>query len=143
MSTFFNRWQFKHPKPGDFFAIANEVSGQDLTPFFDQVYRSSDAFDYGIQELRSDREGDRVVRSYLVKESPQSSTECHDARVPTHKPQHRVLSAWRWETILLESAGTNSKLWGSTLNDSKLGHYRLVAEYLREKWGGVQIVHLV
>ena len=33
---------FKHPKPDDFFAVVNEVSGQDLTWFFDQVYRSSD-----------------------------------------------------------------------------------------------------
>ena len=46
LSTFFERWQFKHPKPDDFFRIANEVSGQDLGWFFDQVYRSSNVFDY-------------------------------------------------------------------------------------------------
>ena len=31
--------QFRHPGPEDFFAVANEVSGRDLTWFFDQVYR--------------------------------------------------------------------------------------------------------
>ena len=41
LSTYFARWAFKHPKPDDFFAVVNEVSGQDLTWFFDQVYRSS------------------------------------------------------------------------------------------------------
>ena len=46
LSTYFMRWQFKHPKPDDFFRIANEVSGQDLGWFFDQVYRSSNVFDY-------------------------------------------------------------------------------------------------
>ncbi len=53
MSTYFDRWQFRHPKPDDFFAIANEVSGRDLTPFFDQVYRNSNVFDYGVDTLLS------------------------------------------------------------------------------------------
>ena len=69
MSTHFSRWKFKHPKPQDFFDIANEVSGRDLSGYFDQVYRSSNAFDYGIQDLRSDKDGDKyrtlvVVRRY-------------------------------------------------------------------------------
>ena len=34
--------------------MANEVSGRDLTWFFDQVYRSSNAFDYGIDSVRSE-----------------------------------------------------------------------------------------
>jgi hypothetical protein len=51
MSTYFARWSFKHPRPEDFFAVVNEVSGQDLTWFFDQVYRSSNVFDYGIETL--------------------------------------------------------------------------------------------
>jgi hypothetical protein len=55
LSTYFARWQFKHPKPQDFFDIANEVSGRDLTWFFDQVYRSSNVFDYGVDTLRSEK----------------------------------------------------------------------------------------
>jgi hypothetical protein len=54
MSTYFSRWAFRHPKPADFFATANEVSGRDLTWFFDQVYRGSTAFDYGIASLTSE-----------------------------------------------------------------------------------------
>jgi hypothetical protein len=54
MSTYFERWAFKHPRPQDFFAIANEVSGRDLTWFFDQVYRSSNVFDYGIETLTTE-----------------------------------------------------------------------------------------
>ena len=57
MSTYFNRYAFKHPKPGDFFAVINEVSGQDLTWFFDQVYRGSNTFDYSIEALRSEPSG--------------------------------------------------------------------------------------
>ena len=69
MSTYFSRWKFKHPKPQDFFDVANEVSGRNLNGYFDQVYRSSNVFDYGIQDLRSDKDGDKyrtvaVVRRY-------------------------------------------------------------------------------
>ena len=53
MSTYFARYEFRHPRPQDFFAVANEVSGRDLTWFFDQVYRSSAAFDYGIDTFTS------------------------------------------------------------------------------------------
>lgn len=63
--TYFERWQFKHPKPADFFAVANEVSGQDLTWFFDQVYRSSNAFDYAIDTFKSVKEGD-VYRTDVI-----------------------------------------------------------------------------
>jgi aminopeptidase N len=58
MSTYWERWRFRHPLPDDFFATVNEVTGEDMTWFFDQVYRSSNVFDYGIQEFRSTRHGD-------------------------------------------------------------------------------------
>jgi len=59
MATFFQRWKFRHPKPQDFFDIVNEVSGQDLTWFFDQVHRSSYVFDYGVASLTSREAGGR------------------------------------------------------------------------------------
>jgi hypothetical protein len=54
MSTFFERWEFRHPRPQDFFDVANEVSGTDLTWFFDEVHRGSDAFDYAVASVASD-----------------------------------------------------------------------------------------
>ena len=59
LSTYFSRWAFKHPRPDDFFAVVNEVTGRDFTWFFDEVYRSSHAFDYGIELLRSEPAADR------------------------------------------------------------------------------------
>ena len=67
MSTHFERWKFKHPKPQDFFDIANEVAGRDLGWYFDQVYRSSNVFDYGIQELQSTPEGGRFRTDVVVR----------------------------------------------------------------------------
>jgi len=65
MSTFFTRWAFRHPRPDDFFAVAREVSGQDLAWFFDEVYRGSNVFDYGVQALRSER---RRVRGLVDRD---------------------------------------------------------------------------
>jgi hypothetical protein len=65
LATYFERWSFRHPQPDDFFAVVNEVSGRDMTWFFDQVYRSSNVFDYGVQALRSaDGQTSVVVRRY-------------------------------------------------------------------------------
>lgn len=54
LSTYYSRWAFRHPAPQDFFDVVNEVSGRDLTWFFDQVHRSSNVFDYGIEVLRTE-----------------------------------------------------------------------------------------
>ncbi len=57
MATHFARWQFRHPKPADFFDVVNDVTGRDLTWFFDQVHRSSNVFDYGVAFVRSEPAG--------------------------------------------------------------------------------------
>ena len=53
MSTYFDRWKFRHPQPDDFFAVVNEISGRDMKWFFDEAYRSSNVFDYGVQSFTS------------------------------------------------------------------------------------------
>lgn len=53
LRTYAERWRFRHPYPEDFFAVATEVAGRDLSWFFDQVYRSTRIFDYGVQALAS------------------------------------------------------------------------------------------
>ena len=66
LSTFFDRWKFKHPKPGDLFQVANEVSGRDLMPFFDQVYRGSAVFDYGVDSVTSTETDDETYVNDVV-----------------------------------------------------------------------------
>ncbi|MFQ5640109.1 MAG: M1 family metallopeptidase [bacterium] len=53
MSTYFDRWKFRHPTPQDFFDIVNEVSGKDMTWFFEQTYNSSNMFDYAVGSVKS------------------------------------------------------------------------------------------
>jgi hypothetical protein len=54
LSTYFTRWAYRHPEPDDFFEVVREVSGRDLTWFFDEVHRRASTFDYGIDLLRSE-----------------------------------------------------------------------------------------
>jgi hypothetical protein len=51
LAIFFEQWKFRHPRPANFFQAVNDATGRDLTPFFDQVYRSSMVFDYGIDDV--------------------------------------------------------------------------------------------
>jgi hypothetical protein len=93
MSTFFERWTFKHPQPTDFFQIANEISGQDLTWFFDQVYRSSNTFDYGVQDLLSERRDDGTFRTTVIARRYGEATFPVDV-VTTFTDGHQITEKW-------------------------------------------------
>jgi len=53
LATFFENSRFRHPGPGDFFRVANQVSGQDLGPFFEQVFHKDRVFDYSVESVSS------------------------------------------------------------------------------------------
>lgn len=53
LSVYYARWSFKHPKPEDFFSVVNEISGQDLGWFFDQVWNDDVTFDYAVEGVTS------------------------------------------------------------------------------------------
>lgn len=59
LSGFFHTWAFRHPVPGDFFAVANEAGGRDLEWFFDEAHRGSNVFDYAVDRLESTRDDER------------------------------------------------------------------------------------
>ena len=67
MAAHFEKRKFTHPSPQDFFDTASAVAGRDLTPYFDQVYRSSNVFDYGVQDLQTAREGDGYRTTVIVR----------------------------------------------------------------------------
>ncbi len=55
MRTFHERWRFRHPCSDDFFAVANEVAGRDLSWYFNQVVRGTDILDYEVGEVTSEK----------------------------------------------------------------------------------------
>ena len=100
LSTYFMRWQFKHPKPDDFFRIANEVSGQDLGWFFDQVYRSSNVFDYGVDDAEERAEDGERFRTDLIVRRDGEALFPVDVRV-TFEDGEQITEQWdgrdRWK----------------------------------------------
>lgn len=68
LSTFFTRWKFRHPTPDDFFAVLNEVTGQDHQDFIDQVYADSHTFDYAIERIESEHIAWRGLNDGLAYE---------------------------------------------------------------------------
>jgi hypothetical protein len=99
LSTFFTRWQFKHPTPQDFFDTATEVTGKNLDWFFDQVYRSSDVFDYGVQDLKSVSENSGYHTTVVVRRHGEAVFPV-DVRV-TFENGEQVTEQWdgrdRWK----------------------------------------------
>jgi Aminopeptidase N len=51
LHTYFTRWRFRHPTSEDFFDVASEVAGEDLTWFFDQYFRGTSLLDYAVESL--------------------------------------------------------------------------------------------
>jgi hypothetical protein len=51
MRTYHMRFRFHHPKTADFVQVVNEVSGRDLTWFFDELLGDTLDFDYGIASV--------------------------------------------------------------------------------------------
>jgi hypothetical protein len=53
MRTWHERWRFKHPRSEDFFALVNELTGQDFGWYFDQVVKGTNILDYEIGSATS------------------------------------------------------------------------------------------
>ena len=54
MRTFQMRFRFHHPDTQDFIDVVNEVSGQDLNWFFDELFFTTHNFDYGVSNVRTE-----------------------------------------------------------------------------------------
>jgi hypothetical protein len=50
LSTFFERWKFRHPRAKDFFDVANEMTEEDISGFLRTVMGSAD-FDYAVESV--------------------------------------------------------------------------------------------
>ena len=55
---YIHRWAYKHPTPYDFFATFNQVTGQDLEPFWFQWFFTNQRLDQAITGVT--QTGDRV-----------------------------------------------------------------------------------
>jgi len=51
MRTYAERWRFGHPSSDDFYAVASEISGRDLSGFFKQTVEGTGILDYELASL--------------------------------------------------------------------------------------------
>lgn len=59
MRTFQMRYRFQHPKTEDFIKVVNEVSGKDLTWFFQEFFFNTKDFDYAISSVETTEKPDK------------------------------------------------------------------------------------
>ncbi len=74
LRTWFERWQFKHPRSSDFIAVVNEVSGQNFDGFFDQALRTTAVLDYSVSEISSDEVEESHGLNFFPADSTADST---------------------------------------------------------------------
>ncbi len=53
LKEYFRRYKFKHPKTSDFIQLANEVAGEDLSYFFEQLLFGTGVCDYEVTSIES------------------------------------------------------------------------------------------
>jgi Peptidase family M1 domain len=55
MRTYSERWRFRHPGSDDFYAVAQEVSGEDLRSFFASLVEQPGLVDYEVSSVESEK----------------------------------------------------------------------------------------
>ena len=81
MSVFFQRYQFAHPTSEDFRAVAEEVSGQDLSWFFDGLVYGDGVLNYTVTEV--DAHSVTVARQGGPSTTDVPSASGHSLVIPT------------------------------------------------------------
>lgn len=97
MRAYVDRFKFKHPRSEDFFAVANEVAGQDLTWYFDQAFRSSAGLDVKVADVAcsdmtaeydvgafDDGKGGKIIKSRSSERARQKKDEAAGAKPTRH-----------------------------------------------------------
>ncbi|MCU0441937.1 MAG: M1 family metallopeptidase [Bacteroidia bacterium] len=57
MRSYYEKWKFKHPLPGDLINHVNEYTGKDLTWFWNGLMQSTAKQDWAVKSLRKDANG--------------------------------------------------------------------------------------
>jgi len=86
MRTFQMRFRYRHPRTQDFIDVVNEVSGQDLTWFFEQLFFTTHNFDYGVSRLRTEERRDLYPGVFEVDGKKQEVTQ---KDIDRRKKKHR------------------------------------------------------
>jgi hypothetical protein len=87
MRTYHERWRYRHPSSDDFFRVANEVSGQDLSWFFDQTVKGTGVLDYAVSSVTSRRQS--VPVGIFDRNDRKTTVTLADARAREREENNR------------------------------------------------------
>ncbi len=88
MRTFQTRFRFRHPTSRDFVATANEVSGRDLTWFFDLMLRGTSDWDYALDGAVSSER--RSARGVFERQGREVEVSARKARQQDRKEKKKT-----------------------------------------------------
>jgi len=120
LKEYFQRYKFKHPKTEDFIQLANEISGEDLNPFFSQFLFGTGVCDYQVASMKSTplRKEDKLQ----IYKTEVLLKRLKEIKIPVEvlielETGEKIKEIWdgqeRWHKIELE---TKSKIKSATID---------------------------
>lgn len=150
MRAYFERWKFKHPHSQDFIDVANDVSGQNLSRFFERALYTNDVLDYSVDRL--------ITRRYVPEKGFdfQFSTMEEDSMFSGFSGQNldsltameQTIDSLDTAQVDSEKTGTKPELYESVVSVRRLGDFTFPVEVeavfengeiIRETWDGEEL----
>ena len=105
LSTFYDRWKYKHVDEAAFRAVAEEVSKQDLSTLFAQWLHGTDLYDYSVGRVKTRR------TEATVKGTPGWVTRVEVKRVSPGRIPVEVAVIGESDTALVRTEGLAEREW--------------------------------
>lgn len=124
MKTYYQRWRFRHPCRDDFIKVANEVAGENLDWFFDQIIGQSISLDYavaGISNVRVDGFEEGIL-----------STDLDATLIPRDAREDAAKDDEDEEDEESSDDGADEDIFQSTVVFRRLGEVRFPMDYVIE-----------
>lgn len=147
MRTYVERWRFRHPTSQNFFDIVNEVSGQDMSWFLEQAFRTTKELDYAVTRVFTRKINDPKGFDYTLSTSQEDTSLIQSE--PVDKDTGSADTAVADDEAALADTGTEksqaAELYHSGVNVRRLGEFQFPVqievvfedgEIRRETWDG-------
>ena len=103
MRTYHERWRFGHPSSDDFYRVASEVAGQDLSWYFSQAIESDRVLDYEVATVTSQLAVE--PQGYLEGDGDRSLVKQADARRRQEEAEREGKPVTRESIVLVRRRG--------------------------------------
>jgi hypothetical protein len=111
LQTFYQRWKLKHVNEAAFRAVAEEVSGRDLSSLFAQGLHTTELYDYAVGRVKTRRRGSGVTGQWTTRVEVVRKGE---GRMPVE-----VAVAGAEDTAVVRAKGLAEREWIEVVTQSK------------------------